>query len=101
MSLGSELAAVAARVSSPSFPLASEEAVKQSLVLPALSALGYETVGLSDITPEYPVGGARVDYALLSGGSPVCLSNASGNWVQAALGNCGAICLRRVSTSEC
>ena len=73
MSLRLELEAAVARVPSLSLPLASEEAVKQSLVLPLLSGLGYDTVGLSDVVPEYPVGGGRVDYALFSGGLPSVL----------------------------
>ena len=71
MSLRTELAAAKARV--PDGGFATEEAAKQSLILPLLSGLGYDTVGLSDIVPEYPVGGGRVDYTLLSGGNPLIL----------------------------
>jgi len=56
----------------------SEEATKQALVLPLLSALGYNITDLTQVIPEYRAGvfqkkGARVDYAIIKNGEPVIL----------------------------
>lgn len=71
MSLRSELMEAVGRIPSGGFD--TEEAAKLSLVLPLLSELGYDTVGHSNIIPEYAVGHCRVDLALLSNGLPSVL----------------------------
>ncbi len=50
---------------------ASESEVSQAILLPTLQELGWDTSDTSLVTPEYPVGRRRVDYALRpSGRSP-------------------------------
>ena len=41
-----------------------EAATKQVVVLRVLSLLGWDTFNIDEITPEYSVGGKRVDYSL-------------------------------------
>jgi len=58
--------------------VASEEATKNALVMPFLSALGYDVFDPSEVTPELhaDVGtkkGERVDYAVLRDGEPILL----------------------------
>lgn len=55
-----------------------EEEVKQSFVLPFLNALGYNVFDTSIVKPEYTADigtkkGEKVDYAILSNGSPLVL----------------------------
>ena len=53
-------------------PFPNEQAVRQSVVVPILEDLGWPTVDISIVSPEYTVGGRRVDYALCrSNGQPV------------------------------
>jgi hypothetical protein len=48
-----------------------EEAAKQGIVLPVLSALGWDIRNtLGEVCPEYRVGGKRVDYCLMIGTKP-------------------------------
>ncbi len=42
-----------------------EAATKQAVVLRVLSLLGWDTFNIDEITPEYSVGGRRVDYSLI------------------------------------
>ena len=56
----------------------SEQAAKQSLVLPVLSALGYNALDLTEVVPEFRADvfqtkGARVDYAILKDNVPIIL----------------------------
>ena len=41
-----------------------ESATKQGVVLPLLRLAGWDVFNISEVTPEYTVGGRRVDYAL-------------------------------------
>jgi hypothetical protein len=41
-----------------------EAATKQAIVLRLLSLLGWDTFDIDEVTPEYSVGGRRVDYSL-------------------------------------
>lgn len=61
--------------------LKTEEATKQSLVLPFLQILGYNVFDPSEVVPEFTadVGtkkGERVDYAIMMGGKPSILIEA-------------------------
>jgi len=49
---------------------ASEEAVKQGLILPVLQILGWNVFDINEVRPEYSSGRGRVDYALLLGSQP-------------------------------
>ena len=58
--------------------VASEEATKNALVMPFLSALGYDVFDPAEVTPELhaDIGtkkGEKVDYAVLSDGEPILL----------------------------
>jgi len=58
--------------------LQTEEATKQSLILPFLQALGYDVFNPNEIVPEFTTDigtkkGERIDYAILSQGKPVVL----------------------------
>jgi len=58
--------------------IASEEATKNALVLPFISALGYNVFDSREVTPELTadVGtkkGEKVDYAILQDGQPILL----------------------------
>ena len=58
--------------------LTTEEATKQSLVLPFLQCLGYNVFDPHEVEPEYTADigskqGEKVDYAILSDGEPVIL----------------------------
>jgi predicted type IV restriction endonuclease len=51
--------------------LQSEAAVRQAVVLPILRALGWDDLDPDRVTPEFELGGRRVDYALSAlGGQP-------------------------------
>ncbi len=41
-----------------------EAATKQAVVLKILSILGWDTYNIDEVTPEYAIGGKRVDYSL-------------------------------------
>lgn len=69
---------LAARSRSQLQHLATEEATKTSLVLPFLSALGYDIFDPTEVTPELhaDIGvkkGEKVDYAILKDGKPIIL----------------------------
>ena len=58
--------------------LATEEAAKQALILPFISALGYDIFNPSEVIPEYTADigtrqGEKVDYAIMRDGEPVIL----------------------------
>jgi predicted type IV restriction endonuclease len=41
-----------------------EAATKQAIILPLLQLLGWQTYDIDEVTPEFSVGGRRVDYSL-------------------------------------
>jgi len=41
-----------------------EAAIKQAVILKILSILGWDTFNIDEVTPEYSIGGKRVDYSL-------------------------------------
>ena len=70
--------AIAQRIPILKDRLATEEATKQSLVLPFLQALGYNVFDPMEVEPEYTADigakqGEKVDYAIMSDGEPVIL----------------------------
>ena len=78
MALEDEIKAIAGRIPTIKDRLATEEATKQSLVLPFLQALGYNVFDPTEVWHEFTadVGtkqGEKVDYALMSGDAPVIL----------------------------
>jgi len=44
-----------------------ESATKQTIILPILSHLGWNTNSIDEVQPEYPVNGKRIDYLISSG----------------------------------
>ena len=57
---------------------AREETVKHALVLPFISALGYDVFDPTDVAPEFTADfglkrGEKVDYAILSAGEPIII----------------------------
>jgi hypothetical protein len=74
--LRSKLGAIAARSAQIKALCINEESTKQHLVLPVLSALGYDYTDPTVILPEFPAdfrndAADRVDYAIMIGNSPV------------------------------
>ncbi len=47
-----------------------EAAIKQAVILRILNALGWNPFDINEVSPEYSVGGGRVDYALKHKGKP-------------------------------
>ncbi len=54
----------------PSLDELSESAIKQGIVLRVLSAAGWDTFDLGEVHPEYRSGNSKIDFALMSSGSP-------------------------------
>ncbi len=54
----------------PSLDELSESAIKQGIVLRVLSAAGWDTFDLSEVHPEFRSGNSKIDFALMSSGSP-------------------------------
>lgn len=78
MEIHDKLVALGQRIPDLVDHLQTEEAAKQALVLPFISALGYNVFDPTQVVPEYTadVGGKRgekVDYAIMRNGSPVVL----------------------------
>ena len=78
MPLEDDLRALSGRIPDFKDRISTEEATKQSLVLPFLQALGYNVFDPTEIEPEFTadVGikqGEKVDYAVMSDGEPVIL----------------------------
>ncbi|MCR8549777.1 hypothetical protein M4578_18250 [Salipiger sp. P9] len=68
-SIEQALATLSARVKEHAETMATEEAVKTSIILPLLQALGYEVFNPAEVIPEFTadaVGkkGEKVDYAI-------------------------------------
>ena len=78
MPLEDDIRAIVGRIPSLKERLTTEEATKQSLVLPFLQALGYNVFDPTEVTPEYTADigmkqGEKVDYAIMSNDAPVML----------------------------
>lgn len=78
MDLAPKLRELADRVSGQLFYITTEEATKNALVLPFISALGYSIFDPTEVTPELTadVGikkGEKVDYAIQRDGKPIML----------------------------
>ena len=78
MSLEDHLRSLSSRVPELRDRVSTEEATKQSLVLPFLQALGYNVFDPNEILPEFTADlglkqGEKVDYAVISEGDPVIL----------------------------
>ena len=78
MPLEDDLRAISLRIPDLKDRINTEEATKQSLVLPFLQALGYNVFDPLEVEPEFTadVGikqGEKVDYAIISDGNPVIL----------------------------
>ena len=78
MPLEDDIKAISGRIPALKERLTTEEATKQSLVLPFLQALGYNVFDPTEVEPEFTadVGtkqSERVDYAIMSDGAPVIL----------------------------
>lgn len=78
MDLKDKLLEIAARIPRQLDHIATEEATKNSLVLPFIQALGYNVFDASEVTPELnaDIGlkkGEKVDYAILRDGKPIML----------------------------
>ena len=41
-----------------------EASTKQAIILPLLQLLGWQTYDIDEVTPEFSVGGRKVDYSL-------------------------------------
>jgi predicted type IV restriction endonuclease len=78
MDLADRLKALAARIPSMLESIQTEEATKNALIMPFISALGYDVFDPTEVTPELvaDVGikkGEKVDYAILKEGKPIIL----------------------------
>ena len=78
MPLEDDIRAIAGRIPSLKERLNTEEATKQSLVLPFLQALGYNVFDPTEVMPEYTADigtkqGEKVDYAIMSDDVPVMI----------------------------
>jgi predicted type IV restriction endonuclease len=78
MDLADRLKALATRIPQLLENIQTEEATKNALVMPFISALGYDVFDPSEVTPELvaDVGikkGEKVDYAILKEGKPIIL----------------------------
>lgn len=78
MDLADRLKALATRIPQLLENIQTEEATKNALIMPFISALGYDVFDPSEVTPELvaDVGikkGEKVDYAILKEGKPIIL----------------------------
>lgn len=78
MELLDEIQALGKRVREYGPNIKSEEATKNTLIMPFIKMLGYDPFNLNEVVPEYsaPVGeykDARVDYAIMSEGQPIMI----------------------------
>ena len=79
MPLEDDLKAISGRIADLRDRISTEEATKQSLVLPFLQALGYNVFDPTEIEPEFTADigikqGEKVDYAVMADGEPVILN---------------------------
>jgi predicted type IV restriction endonuclease len=78
MDLADRLKALATRIPNLLDSIQTEEATKNALIMPFISALGYDVFDPTEVTPELiaDVGvkkGEKVDYAILKEGKPIIL----------------------------
>ena len=78
MGLADELKKISEQVKSQRPLIKTEEATKQVSIRPFIEALGYNTLNLAEVEPEYSAdakasGGERVDYAIKREGKPIIL----------------------------
>ena len=78
MDLIDRIIQIAAQIPKQRAHIATEEATKTALVMPFISALGYDVFDASEVTPEFvaDVGtkkGEKVDYVILKDGVPIFL----------------------------
>lgn len=78
MPLEDDLKTISGRIPDIRDRISTEEATKQSLVLPFLQALGYNVFDPTEIEPEFTADigakqGEKVDYAIMADGEPVVL----------------------------
>jgi hypothetical protein len=82
MSFSESARRLAAQVGERRAHAATEEAVKQALILPFLNLLGFDVWDPREVIPEYKAGWAKaaekIDYALLVGDKPVVFVEAKG-----------------------
>jgi len=83
MSFAEDLKALGERAVKSIDHLPTEEAVKQSLILPFLNLLGYNVFDFNEVMPEYTADlgtkkGEKVDYAILHDGDPHIIIEAKG-----------------------
>ena len=81
MSFEEKITAISSRIDSVSDRVATEEATKTSMILPVLSALGYDIFDPTVVVPEFTADigkkkGEKVDYAIMRDGKPVILIEA-------------------------
>lgn len=82
MDLSDKLKSLAEKAKAMSDSIRTEEATKQALILPFLSAMGYDVFDPSEFVPEYDANvpgtkrGERVDYAVLIDGKPALIIEA-------------------------
>jgi hypothetical protein len=78
MELMDKIQTLAARIPGQMEHIQSEEATKNALIMPFITALGYDVFDLTEVFPEYTADfgalkGARVDYAIMKEGRPIML----------------------------
>lgn len=78
MELMDKIQTLAARIPGQMEHIQSEEATKNALIMPFITALGYDVFDLTEVFPEYTsdfgaLKGARVDYAIMKEGRPIML----------------------------
>lgn len=78
MDFKEKIRGIASRASSMFDKLQTEEATKNALIMPLISALGYEVFNPSIVVPEYTADagakkGEKVDYAIMRDGKPIIL----------------------------
>jgi hypothetical protein len=78
MDLIDRLTQLAAQIPKQRAHIATEEATKTALVMPFISALGYDVFDAGEVTPEFTADigtkkGEKVDYAILRDGVPIFL----------------------------
>ncbi len=78
MDFKDEIKQLSERINKIKDQLQTEEATKNSLIMPFIKALGYDVFNPHEVTPEYitDIGikkGEKIDYAILDNGSPIIL----------------------------
>ena len=98
MELTNRIAELSERIPAQIDLIKTEEATKNSFVMPFIGALGYDVFNPAEVVPEYiaDVGmkkGEKVDYAVMKDGKPVLLFECK--WCGASLDEAHAAQLRR------